>query len=101
MKNGKPPLRAGNTATFTEEELDLLPEEHKILAKSEIERDFEKNFQAGLKYIEGGEDDTDDQLSEHSDMEVIKYIYTMKWNCCFFLLFELTFIIFGLNIKIY
>jgi TATA-binding protein-associated factor Taf7 len=54
MKNGKPPIRAGHPKTFTDQELDLLPDVHRQAAKEEeaqldakIESQIQKEFDVG------------------------------------------------------
>lgn len=69
LKHGKPPICGGNTNTFTEEELDLLPEGHRVLAKAQVEKEFESHFAADLKFVEGGEEETEDH-SDRSDLDL-------------------------------
>lgn len=69
LKHGKPPICGGNTNTFTEEELDLLPEAHRLLAKAQVEKEFESHFAADLKFVEGGEEETEDH-SDRSDLDL-------------------------------
>jgi len=55
MKDGKPPIRAGYTHTFTDAELDLLPDIQKELAKAE-EAKNEKEVEKIMAEFEGESD---------------------------------------------
>jgi len=60
LKNGKPPVRAGNPNNFSDAELELLPQQHKEAAlkeEAEKEAEFAKNLDAEL---DREEDDTED-----------------------------------------
>jgi len=74
MKEGKPPIRAGYTHTFTDAELDLLPDIQKELAKAE-EAKKDKEVEKILADFEGESDhsivdgpDSDPDTSEAESM---------------------------------
>jgi len=73
MKDGKPPIRAGYTHTFTDSELDLLPDIQKELAKAE-EAKNEKEVEKIMAEFEGESDhsavdpDSDGDTSEAESM---------------------------------
>jgi transcription initiation factor TFIID subunit 7 len=70
MKDGKPPIRAGYTHTFTDAELDLLPDIQKELAKAE-EAKKEKEVEKIMADFEGESDHSviDGPDSDTSDAE--------------------------------
>jgi TATA-binding protein-associated factor Taf7 len=72
MKDGKPPIRAGYTHTFTDAELDLLPDIQKELAKAE-EAKKDKEVERIVADFEGASDhsvvDGPDSDPDTSDAE--------------------------------
>jgi TATA-binding protein-associated factor Taf7 len=72
MKDGKPPIRAGYTHTFTDAELDLLPDIQKELAKAE-EAKKDKEVEKIVAEFEGASDhsavDGPDSDPDTSDAE--------------------------------
>lgn len=55
LKNGKPPIRAGKPNTFTDAELELLPQQHKEAALKEEEQkeaEFAKHLEEELEHID-------------------------------------------------
>jgi hypothetical protein len=74
MKHGKAPIRGGNVNTMTEEELDLLPEAHRQLAKAQVEKDFESHFAADMRFVEGDESDDHSDRSEQDVWLMLRLI---------------------------
>jgi len=81
LNNGKAPIRAGIPTTWTDAELDLLPQQHKDLAKAEElkrEQDLAAEFEKEMS-LDGDEDlpeDTD--LNEPSNEPPLKKQRTGK-----------------------
>lgn len=54
----------------------MLPEGHRVLAKAQVEKEFESHFAADLKFVEGGEEETEDH-SDRSDLDVCAFSLTL------------------------
>lgn len=63
-KNGLPPLRAGNPNTFTDDELDLLPQQHKEAALKEEEQKEAEFTKILDKELEQFDVDVEDESEE-------------------------------------